>query len=365
VTSAPSAPVADSFAVLPAHAPPDLATGATCSGSIGAADAVAIVHLQGAADEDGPVVLRDYADPTAPRTSCTFTSASWSLVELVDARHLVVAAPEDGGLFAVVDLPELRYHWFRLPESPSGYESQLITVAPTLDRVVWISSDPEVTESDAIHVTTAAADRVVATVRDTNTGSCGGPVPVGRFTRSGLAYVLDQPMQGEESLVVIDGDKIAFSLVAPKAGWTDANRPSMAVWSPAADTLYYSRGADAWRWTAGGGATKFLPGVTWHDPTISPNGTHLAYSVVRADGAPAVYLVDLANGGSPKRLGTGPRDLPAFLSDSQLWYLALADQGGCAGGSEKPLIYNLRDGSEAPSIIVDIRATWPATSSNW
>jgi hypothetical protein len=44
----------------------------------------------------------------------------------------------------------------------------------------------------------------------------------------------------------------------------------------------------------------------------------------------------------------------------------VTSQGGCATfGSEEPLIYDINDGSESPSIIDQVMAVWPATSSNY
>ena len=61
-------------------------------------------------------------------------------------------------------------------------------------------------------------------------------------------------------------------------------------------------------------------------------------------------------------IGEG-RTLPAFLNDRQLWYISLG-QGMCGPGVDQPLIYSLTDGSEAPSVIDSVIATWPATGSN-
>ncbi len=40
-------------------------------------------------------------------------------------------------------------------------------------------------------------------------------------------------------------------------------------------------------------------------------------------------------------------------------------QGVCGPGIDQPLIYNVTDGSESPSIIQRVDAVWPATSSNF
>ena len=76
-----------------------------------------------------------------------------------------------------------------------------------------------------------------------------------------------------------------------------------------------------------------------------------------------VYLVDLFNSGSPQLIGEA-RNLPVFLNSSQLWYRSEADSS-CTPGSNEPLIYNLTDSSESPSIIDSVFHVWPATSSNF
>jgi hypothetical protein len=76
-----------------------------------------------------------------------------------------------------------------------------------------------------------------------------------------------------------------------------------------------------------------------------------------------VYLVDLAAGSAPQRIGRG-RTTPVFLNDTQLWYVS-EGQGVCGPGADEPLVYGLTDGSESSSIIGQVRAVWPATSSNY
>ena len=93
----------------------------------------------------------------------------------------------------------------------------------------------------------------------------------------------------------------------------------MALWSPTAETLYYRQGGDIWQWTDGSGPQLFLPDTNWVQPTISADGAHLAYSVLRPDGLlHDVYLIDLANGGSPQKIGDGARKLPVFVNSTQL-----------------------------------------------
>jgi hypothetical protein len=359
----PNAVGPDSFAILPASTPAGFVGDVTCTGSIGAADPVAIVQLHGAAFT-GPIVLRDYANTSQPRTVCTFGKAAFQIVQLIDARHMVIGG--ENASYAVVDVPEVRYHWFQLPVS-KGLFATLISVSPALDEIAWKVEDPAGTATDSIHLTTAAGDRVVATLPDTNTGRCGVPdvdSNPGGYTRSGGSlFVLDTPLP-ESSLVVLEGATVVLSIVPP-AGTPIGSSPLMALWSPTSDTLYFEQSGDVWTWTKAAGRSRYLPGVAWTNASISPDGGHLAYAVKRADGLHDVYLVDLAHDGHPVRIGKGANNLPVFLNSIQLWFRPETSQPGCTGPVPPgPVIYNVTNGTSAPSIIDNVRRVWPATSTN-
>jgi hypothetical protein len=307
---------------------------------------------------DPHLVLRDYADPGNPRTVCQLTNV-W-VEQLIDARHVVISG--SGGAYAVVDLPEVQFHWFQLPPG------KFLAVSPGLDQILWLSLDQLGSGMDSVHITTSAGDRVIAIVPGSLGGRCGTgeDSKMGAYTHSGAhIFVLDQPMPDRNSLLVVEGQTVLVSVVPPDGGWQAAySYPAWAVWSPTAETLFYRQGGDVWQWTPGGGRQPFLPGVNWYYPTITPDGGHLAYAVVRPDGLHNVYLDDLAHDGSPQLISDGDRNLPVFLNSTQLWYRA--QSGGCVtSGTTEPLIYNLSDGSESPSIIDWVRHVWPATSSNY
>lgn len=360
--TSPNAAGPESFAILPASKPAGFVGDVTCTGFIGASDPVAIVQLHGAAFT-GPVVLRDYANTSQPRTICTFGKAAFQVVQLIDARHMVIGG--ENASYAVVDLPEVQYHWFQLPVS-QGLFASLISVSPALDEIAWKVEDPAGTATDTIHLTTAAGDRVVATLPDTNTGRCGVPdvdSNPGGYTRSGTAlFVLDTPLP-ESSLMVLEGATVVLSIVPP-AGTPIASSPLMALWSPTSETLYFEQTGDVWKWTKAAGRTRYLPGVTWTNATISPDGAHLAYAVKRADGLHDVYLVDLAHDGHPVGIGKGANNLPVFLNSTQLWFRPETSEPGCTGPVPPgPVIYNIANGTSAPSIIDNVRRVWPATST--
>ena len=150
-----------SFSLLPTAQPADFVSHISCNGSIGPSDPVALVYLHGT----GPgVALRDYADPGSPRTACTVGDSPPQLIDiaqLIDARHVVIRG--NGPVFAVVDLPEVRYHWFALPQE-AGFRAEFLAVAPGLDQIAWESSNTVGAETAErkVHLTTAAGDQVVA-----------------------------------------------------------------------------------------------------------------------------------------------------------------------------------------------------------
>jgi len=339
------------FSLLAARQPTGFKSPITCSGPIGPSDPVAVVRI-GAAFE---TVLRDYATVSNPRSACRLGGPQDIPAQLIDARHVVIGT--DAGVYAVVDLPTLRYHWFKLPTLPAK-SSSFIAVSPKLDQVLWLASDLTKYE---VHITTRAGDHLVATLPNQMNGICGSwGSSSGAYTRSGQhLFVLVQPHANAlNSLLVLQGQTPLLSLIPPLAGWGPGANPTMAVWSPTADTLFYLRGGDVWKWTPGSKPQRFLADVSWSYPTITPDGNHLAYEV-----SGNVYLVDLARAGSPspKLIGKG-RIGPVFLNSSQLWETAPL---GCTAPQPRNVIYDITTHTEAPSIIDNVFAVWPATSSNW
>jgi hypothetical protein len=304
VSSPPASPDPNhlaSFEILRASPRADFAAQIACTGSIGQSDPVALVKVKGSGDE---AVLRDYADVNHPRTACTFTGAR--VQQLIDPRHVVVVDDESRALFAVVDLPEVRYRWFQLPKTKGGWGTELITVSPALDRIVWKDVHFKSTDTDVIYLSTPSQTVNLASLPDTNQGRCGGPTDSmpGQFTPSGsYLYVLNQPILSNNSLLVFKGREALLSIVPPHVEWARGNEPYHAVWSPISPTLYWTRKGDVWRWTPDGGQQIFIAGVSWFDPTISADGRYLAYSAPRADGKPIVFLVDLTKGAVPHKIG--------------------------------------------------------------
>jgi hypothetical protein len=366
-------PVNSTLSILRAQPPAEIPS-ITCNGSIGASDPVAIVELRPSVPAAAaPLVLRDYADLDNPRTVCTFPGMQFA--QLIDAHHVVLGG--GGGIAAVVDLPEVRFQWFQLPNSET-VASEFIAVSPELDEIVWLKATPNNQTGDytgrEIHITTAAGDSVVANLPNEPTGFCGAPLDSskrGAFSHSGqYLYVLDQPhplqqASDDYSLRIFEGTTLVHSVVPPSGGWPAGEHPAFPVWSPISETLYYRLGNDVWRWMPGAGASRFLTGVRWFNSTISPDGRHVAYALTGADGSTDAYLANLPVPGVSERIGSAMAG-PVFLNNAQLWLMTQAVNHGCAGGEgPKPVIYNVDAHSTAPSIIQGVRLVWPATSSGY
>ena len=371
-TEAPTAPppsldpaVHGSFEVLPTAPLAGFDASIVCDGEIGRDDPVAIVWLEKPNGDRGDLVLRNYADVANPRTVCTFPRNGPRVVQLIDPRHVVIAGANDEA-FAVVDLPEVHYRWFALPDE--SHSQRFISIGPELDRVVWKTEQfKPAGGKDRIHVTTAGGDEVLAVLPDANAGRCGQPTDSsqGGYTRSGSSlYILNQPTLTQESLLIFRGAEERLSILPPPGWWKEGRQPVFALWSPTAAALYWSQGGDVWRWTPDAGRQRFLEGVTWWDPTISADGRYLAYAERHEDGGrDGVYLVDLVDGGGPRRIGNGDRGEPRFLNATQLW-LQASNGGGCAGPMPPGTwIYDVSSGQESDSIIASVVAAWPATSS--
>jgi hypothetical protein len=352
-----------SFSVLPHKQPAGFVSKITCTGSIGAADPVAVVQLHNSSG--GDAVLRDYANPSSPRTACVFRNNQVN--QLIDARHVVIY-PQMSGVdaYAVVDLSEVRYHWFQLPR-PTGFGAGLIAVSPRLNEIAWLSNNDRTGGDRKVHLTTKSGDKVVGNL-PIALGRCGSSEASkeGAYTNSAShLYVLDQPLP-DNTLLVFQGTKQVLAVRPPSGGWPKgvASQPMIAVWSPTTQTLFYRQNGSVWQWTQAGGKQLYLKGISWYYPTFSPDGRHLAYSVLRSDGLHNTYVVDVAHGGSPKLIGKGPRNLPVFLNSTQIFYRSEGN-GICGPSVNQPLVYDVTDGSESSTVIDGVSHIWPATSSQF
>ena len=320
---------------------------------------MALVRIPRAEGDYSDPVLRDYADIAAPRTACTFGTGEYGIHSLIDARHIVITGLDQR--YAVVDLPEVRYHWFRLPTIELFYSS-LIAVAPSLDSATWRRSASGESLARQILMTDDSGDHVLVDLPAIMTGRCGSPLDSseGAYARTGASfYVLDQPIASMNVLLAGRGPIVDFTLYPPDTGWGEGSIPLMAVWSPTSETLYYRVSDDVMRWSRGSEPEVFLADTPWSHPTFTPDGTHLAYAT-----AEGVNLVDMTTRDPAPRLIRAGATLPVFLNSTQLWFRVTIDSG-CVPGETQFRIYDLSDGSEAASIIDEVLGVWPATSSSF
>jgi hypothetical protein len=316
--------------------------------------------------------MRDYSDPANPRTVCEFGDER--VDQLIDPHHVVISHCDGppGCVLAVVDLPEVRYHWFALPRRDDMF-STFIAVSPGLDEVTWSSTEGgdvggggDYRDQDRkLHVTRADGDHVVVRRLRPVGGRCGtgDDSKEGAYSRSGqYMYALDVPMPSDTVFAGLHGLDQVFLFRPPRNGWPNTEQPAQPVWSPTDDVLYYRRAGSVWKWTPVGGEALFLPDTFWQFPTISPDGRYLAYAQPKDDGNHDVYLIDLQSGRAPQLLGQD-RNTPAFITATQLWWRSEITNHGCAGGETSPLIYDINEAAESRSIIEFVEAVWPATSA--
>jgi hypothetical protein len=351
------------FSLLAVDQPAGFESTIVCAGDIGPSDPVAVVAMKTGEEFVTSQELRDYADIDEPRTACTFGEGNFIVADLIDARHVVIASD---GIYAVVDLPEVTYHWFALPQSEDAYVN-LLAVSPSLDAVLWTRErtvpDPFEIISRELMVTSDAGDAVVAELPEVEGGRCGSPTdsnPADYQLRGGHYYALDQILPSVNALVVASGSATELEHKPPTDGeWSaDGDVPLFPVWSPSEEVLYYRLGNDVMRWTPEAGEEVFLADTPWFYPSMTSDGRYLAY-VVDAD----LYLIDFAADASPDLIREQV-NYPVFVNGSQLWFLD-ASSGGCATGDDPPeRIYDVRDASEAPSVIQYVQGVWPQTSSN-
>ena len=356
-TQAPITSTTAEFSLLPADPPVDFASTITCDGDIGPSDPVAVVSLKTGDEGVTTTVLRDYADLDAPRTVCTFGDGNWYGVGLIDARHALI---NSGGVQAIVDLPEVRYHWFALPQVEGEYAT-VLTVSPNLDAVLWTRQHQEPL-SRQLMITTSAGDDVVAELPAVQGGRCGSPQDSNLADYQHLGrhyYALDQVYAAINTLIIASGADSELEVSPPVEGERDpATIPTFPVWSPIADELFFRMGDDVMRWTSETGPELFLADTPWFHPTITADGRYLAYTV-DSD----LYLIDFTTDVTPQLIREDVKQ-PVFVNDSQLWFVDATGPGCATDDVPAERIYDVRDGSESPSVIKYVQGVWPQTSSN-
>jgi len=319
----------------------------SCTGNPGPTDPVAVVMMHGQSN----YVLRDYANEDHPTNVCTF-GVGVVIDAILDPHHVMTLA---NGNPAIVEIPSGTF--YELSLAATAY-----AVAPDASQVLWLSLDA-VTLHDSWDGNDSVLQQYQATL-----GRCGSPDTDSKsiqFTRDGqYAYALwEQNFADTSYLNVVHNHQNVFTLAPPPAGWGSkiSGGPLMAVWSPAGETLYFTKLGDIWSWNPNSGAVDLRTGLRWIDPSISPDGTHIVYAVRDSSGTPTVHLMDPATGATGAQVGGAGRDLPYFLTKDLIW--VHADVPGCSGSQPNSYVYDLRTHSEYPSVLDGVAATWPAASA--
>ena len=350
-TPAPITSTTAEFSLLPADPPVDFASTITCDGDIGPSDPVAVVSLKTGDEGVTTTVLRDYADLDAPRTVCTFGDGNCYGVGLIDARHALI---NSGGVQAIVDLPEVRYHWFALPQVEGEYAT-VLTVSPQSRRRPMDQAAPGAAEPPAHDHDQRRRRRRGRAARGIQGGRCGSPRgldsnPADYQHLGRHYYALDQLYAAINALIIASGADSELEVSPPVEGERDpATIPTFPVWSPIADELFFRMGDDVMRWTSETGPELFLADTPWFHPTITADGRYLAYTV-DSD----LYLIDFTTDATPQLIREDVKQ-PVFVNDSQLWFMDATGPGCATDDIPAERIYDVRDGSESPSVIKYVR----------
>ena len=304
---------------------------------------MAVVTLHG---QTNPV-LRDYADEAHPRTFCSFGDGVFPFA-ILDPHHVVI---NYGAATAVLELPSGRA--FEI-----GVNGFVVAVAPDFSQVLSFSYG----DFAALHDMWDQGD-VVIQEYPTPAGRCGGGPWPGAFSRDAkYGFAIWDQGRAATYLNVVGNHNGVFALATPPGGWPNGQQPSMGVWSPVEDKLYYNELGAIWTWTPSAGATQLRSGLLWGYPAISGDGKHIAHVVWGPNYSSAtVHLMDPSSGADFGQIGAGQRFVSMFLTNDLIW---MRTEGqGCGPAQPTSYIYDLRDKSESPSSLDWVSATWPATSA--
>jgi Tol biopolymer transport system component len=95
---------------------------------------------------------------------------------------------------------------------------------------------------------------------------------------------------------------------------------TMAIWSRDGHRLYWRDNAGVHQWDPPNTVTTLVPGLTWYDPSVSPDGNRVLYTVRSKETfIPHVEVLDLRTG---QRQSASPtlRAGAVFASSSTIWY---------------------------------------------
>lgn len=137
-----------------------------------------------------------------------------------------------------------------------------------------------------------------------------------------------------------------------------------AAWSRKGAVMYFRDRAGVSKWDAASAqpATLVYPGLHWYDPSVSPDGRSVAYTMRDAQDVPQVEIRDLLSG-TARSVPRKPRSHPLYVDANTLWYQG---EGGCTGPTPvrscpdgRFFSYNLTTQQETLLPFVTVYDTWP------
>jgi hypothetical protein len=304
----------------------------------------------------GSLVIRDITDLAHPRTVQTFAAGSdvqeaGNLPHFVSASEISYFSHGTGQAGNVEDFAYVR--------TPLSGSPKTVVAGPCLQSVGG-SWNPDGTAMiygaigqghGYLHIVAQGRDRIV----DSFAWDVGlyAPPTSPRYSPDG-SYISWVGFRSFPTHVWTSEGRLAMA--SPSSS-------KLALWS--GDVLYMDGAKGIEKWSAGA-VSLFLPGVHWLDAGSSPAGGQIVYTARAADGTGHVMIIDLTTG-STREIGRS-RAYPQFLTANLLWYsqerrCAPTDPAGtCTGrtiATGNTFVYDLRSGTESPSIVKAVFDVWP------
>ncbi len=147
-----------------------------------------------------------------------------------------------------------------------------------------------------------------------------------RFSPSGR-YLFDINVPAL-TLQVFDVTTGSLVWAAPHGSVLNFNYPAMGAWRSRGNQLYFRDGTGVRTWEPPTSVKLAYSGLLWYDPSFSPDGRLVAYTVRDLPSAkPQVELRHLESG-KVTVLPAASRSHPMFLSSSVIWYQEEAPGSG-------------------------------------
>jgi hypothetical protein len=300
----------------------------------------------------------DVRDPSHPAPLCTLPNVGASL----QSRFQFASATEVSYIRFSSERPtgivrrNLRSTVERVVVDLTGVHGEGIHAwSPDGSRLVYLRSDPI-----ELHLLQAGADQILTRL---------GPVP-GRgwgwddqlylsFSPDGTQFALVETFTEVRSADLSDA-RFQVRSADGRSLTAFATGRTMAVWV-APDKLYFRDDSGIRAWTSTGVVTV-AAGVKWTEPSRSPDGRYVEYSVRNTAGVPRPSVLDLQTG-TAFQPTAAIRAQAAFLSPTVLWYREETSCSGCGLSPTRPtgraFLYDIATRTESASMISDLQAIWP------